>query len=210
MKTCQAPQIKCLPSNVLHRALAVAAVTMAIHLAPAAAEIFPMSFETGYVSGSSLTGQGDGVTKWASVPSNAASLKVTTGAGYGGTQGIVSSPVTATQTYTYSPSGTDLPGFSGTSSLVDFSIRCRYNGGTTASTAPSLVVRLGAYGSSAVILTLRQDGSLTYNTGWSGTSQMLKADGAPLTISDTTTWVNLVGRMNYGNKTYTLAANGVP
>lgn len=61
----------------------------------------------------------------------------------------------------------------------------------------------------ATRLTINQNGTMFYSDGASLNLPVLTASGTALVISNTTTWVNVEGRLDYATKTCTLSVNNV-
>lgn len=170
----------------------------------AGAATFPMLFED-YSTGE-LLGQGAGTTKW--VGSTASGLMVTAGAGIGntGTNALVTyaSPTNANLTTLFLTSSTDLPTFSGSSSIVNFAFQYRY-GATPISgnfTTGGLTLYMGFDSSTwnrAAHLSIRPNGTFSY-----GSLGAKNFDGSAFTVTDASTIVTVYGQLDYAQQKFNL------
>lgn len=171
---------------------------------------FIINFDTpGYTAGTNLQGSTQPTgTVWSGGTSD---FVITAGAGVGGSNAVVtssraSSSAASVMIPTYTENG-DLPGFNGSSSLVNASFAFRFvDAPSETSTDGILAVQLGfnsgivAVG--AVRLGVRADGSLTYSDG-SSSSRLISG----FTVTDTTSWHTFEAELNYETATYRFRLN---
>lgn len=178
----------------------------------ASADTFPITFaEPGYIAGS-LNGQGAGETRWIASPSSPESLSIESGIGPDGRNALITTSAPVNQAFLFPTSETDLPGFDGGSSRVDFRFRFRLNGPPNSGKSSNIIVQIGYEPTlrfSAVRIGLSNRGGVTYQDG-TEIKQAKDADGGFLLVEDTETWVEVAGQIDYGTKTYTISVNGVP
>lgn len=161
----------------------------------------------GYTAGSDLYGQGNATgSSWGS--SNPSSLIVTAGVGVDGTNALVSTLPAANTTEIYMPSTTDLPGFNGSSSLVNFSFQYRYDAVPTGSSFTQvLALNLGFY---SVNWHRALDLYVANNGGFVVAGAAAKnSGGANYLVTDNTTWTTVSGTLDFGAKNSTVYVNGV-
>lgn len=144
---------------------------------------------------------------WTSGAANENSVNVTSGLGIGGSNGAALSAPTANYTITYNPSITELAGFDGSSSLVEYEYYFRFLDAPNPSTSNAVATFNLGYASStandfASRVIIFGTGTLSYNNGTTSIT-------IPNYVTSTADWVKISGQLNYGSKTYSLYIDDV-
>lgn len=144
---------------------------------------------------------------WTSGAANENSVNVASGPGIGGSNGAALSAPTANYGITYNPSITELVGFDGSLSLVDYEYYFRFLDAPNPSTGNAVAtLNLGfastASNDFASRVIIFGTGSLSYNNGTTSTT-------LPNYVTSTADWVKISGQLDYGTKTYSLYIDDV-
>ncbi len=184
----------------------IAAVALAAVVLPVSnAEALLIDFDA-YTPGN-LSGQPAGGTQWSG---GGGDFVVTSGAGFGGSQAVVTQTrASSTSSSLFSPSGTDLPGFNGSSSVLNVTFKFRYTQVPVGGTSTVAAVQFGfdgADGNTAIRFYLRSDGRLGYSNG----EGAVLVGSDVVSITNTTTWVTVSATLNYATQKYQFSINDTP
>lgn len=160
----------------------------------------------GYTAGSNLSGQPATGTQWSGGGSD---FLVTAGAGISSSNAVVTATKASSNTSSlFSPSGLDLPGFNGASSILNVGFQFRFVTMPDANTSSVAAIQFGFDGAdtnTAARFYLTSDGRLGFNNGASTAILVSSLD-----INDTTTWTSVTASLNFATQTYTFSVNGTP
>jgi len=174
---------------------------------PSASALLITFDDSGYVAGNNLTGSGPSAgPKW---DGGGADFKIAAAEGFSGTQGAAFSTKASGNANTILPLGaTALPGFNGSSSLLEVSFQFRFlETPTSGQTGTSAVLNLGyTAAGNAVRFGIWNNGMITYSAHSNSTSRV--ATG--FQVTDTTIWTTVTALLDYQTQTYTFSINGTP
>lgn len=156
-----------------------------------------------YTAGSALTGQPATGTQWSGGGSD---FLITAGAGLTASNAVVTATKASSLSDSrFSPSNLDLPGFNGTSSILNVAFQFRFVTAPDASTSTVAAIQFGYDGSDATTAArfyITSEGRLGFNNG--ATAVLV----SNLDINDTTTWTTVAASLNFATQTYTFSVNG--
>lgn len=195
---------------------AVAAVSLA-GMTEARAILIDFESASGYVPGNLYSQPGvPGATAWGATSSGITygPLSVTSGAGVGGSQGLVAvaNANVVSSVYQFNPTSTDLGGvFSNNSSQIAFSFQLSWDAFGTADFYGRFFVgnTLSAQGGDVLKMSWSADGRLIYTLSDNSVRYATAADGSAFRAAGTGTFYTISGLLDYSTKTYSLAVNGV-
>ncbi len=158
-----------------------------------------------YTSGSNLSGQPATGTQWSGGGSD---FLISGTAGVGGSKAVVTAvKASGNSSSLFSPSGTDLPGFNGATSILSASFQFRFVTAPDATTTTVAAIQFGYDGADANVgarFYLTAEGRLGFNNG-SGATLVNGFD-----INDTTTWTMVSATLNYSTQKFSFSINGTP
>lgn len=173
-------------------------------LLPPSVQALTLDFETGYTTGSNLDGQPSSGTQWSGGGSD---FQVIAGAGTVSSNAVVTqSKASGTTNSLFSPTGLDLPGFNGTSSILEVGFQFRFTGSvlTEESTQTVAAIQFGFNGADVNVAArfhLLADGRLGYYRG------TVITHGTNVTF-DPNEWNSVVATLDYNTQTFSFTLNG--